>query len=57
MKNQKDVTSKFDTKINEVTFLGYSLNSKTKRIYNNMTLKVKEIINVRFDETNESFHE
>ncbi|GJX30723.1 retrovirus-related pol polyprotein from transposon TNT 1-94 [Tanacetum coccineum] len=49
--NTKDYLSKFDPKSYEGVFLGYSQNSKAYIILNKHTLKIKESLNVTFDET------
>ncbi|GJS86318.1 retrovirus-related pol polyprotein from transposon TNT 1-94 [Tanacetum coccineum] len=49
--NIKDYLSKFDPKSYEGFFLGYSKNSKAYIILNKHTRKVKESLNVTFDET------
>ncbi|GKC65101.1 hypothetical protein Tco_1097699, partial [Tanacetum coccineum] len=47
----KDYLTKFDPKSYEGVFLGYSQNSKAYIILNKQTIKVKESLNVTFDET------
>nr|GEU86948.1 retrovirus-related Pol polyprotein from transposon TNT 1-94 [Tanacetum cinerariifolium] len=47
----KDYLTKFDPKSYEGIFLGYSQNSKAYIILNKHTRKVKESLNVTFDET------
>ncbi|GKD43119.1 retrovirus-related pol polyprotein from transposon TNT 1-94 [Tanacetum coccineum] len=49
--NTKDYLTKFDPKSYEGVFLGYSQNSKAYIILNKHTRKVKESLNVTFDET------
>nr|GEU78759.1 copia protein [Tanacetum cinerariifolium] len=49
--NTKDSLTKFDPKSYESIFLGYSQNSKAYIILNKHTRKVKESLNVTFDET------
>ncbi|GJQ97046.1 retrovirus-related pol polyprotein from transposon TNT 1-94 [Tanacetum coccineum] len=49
--NTKDYLTKFDPKSYEVVFLGYSQNSKAYIILNKHTRKIKESLNVIFDET------
>ncbi|GJW14881.1 retrovirus-related pol polyprotein from transposon TNT 1-94 [Tanacetum coccineum] len=49
--NTKDYLTKFDPKSYEGVFLGYSQNSKAYIILNKHTKKVKESLNVTFDET------
>ncbi|GJS77903.1 retrovirus-related pol polyprotein from transposon TNT 1-94 [Tanacetum coccineum] len=47
----KDYLTKFDPKSYEGVFLGYSQNSKAYIIFNKHTRKIKESLNVTFDET------
>ncbi|GJZ07015.1 retrovirus-related pol polyprotein from transposon TNT 1-94 [Tanacetum coccineum] len=47
----KDYLTKFDPKSTEGVFLGYSPNSKAYVVLNKETMKVKESLNVKFDET------
>ncbi|GJU23160.1 retrovirus-related pol polyprotein from transposon TNT 1-94 [Tanacetum coccineum] len=49
--NTKHYLNKFDSKSYECVFLGYSQNSKTYIILNKHNRKVKESLNVTFDET------
>nr|GFB07565.1 retrovirus-related Pol polyprotein from transposon TNT 1-94 [Tanacetum cinerariifolium] len=49
--NTKDYITKFDPKSYEGVFLGYSQNSKAYIILNKHTRKIKESLNVTFDET------
>ncbi|GJY14079.1 retrovirus-related pol polyprotein from transposon TNT 1-94 [Tanacetum coccineum] len=49
--NTKDYLTKFDPKLYEGVFLGYSQNSKAYIILNKHTRKIKESLNVTFDET------
>ncbi|GJS36321.1 retrovirus-related pol polyprotein from transposon TNT 1-94 [Tanacetum coccineum] len=49
--NAKDYLTKFDPKSYEGVFLGYSQNSKAYIILNKHTRKIKESLNVTFDET------
>ncbi|GKB66667.1 copia protein, partial [Tanacetum coccineum] len=49
--NTKDYLTKFDPKLYEGVFLGYSQNSKAYIILNKHTKKIKESLNVTFDET------
>ncbi|GJT93566.1 retrovirus-related pol polyprotein from transposon TNT 1-94 [Tanacetum coccineum] len=49
--NIKDYLTKFDPKSYEGVFLGYSQNSKAYIILNKHTRKVKESLNMTFDET------
>ncbi|GJX79530.1 putative ribonuclease H-like domain-containing protein [Tanacetum coccineum] len=46
--NTLDYLGKFDGKSNEGFFVGYSLNSKTFRVYNIRTRKVEENLQIRF---------
>ncbi|GJY67105.1 hypothetical protein Tco_0469343 [Tanacetum coccineum] len=50
-KHMTDYLTKFDPKSYEGVFLGYSQNSKAYIILNKQTMKVKESLNVTFDET------
>ncbi|GJR34689.1 retrovirus-related pol polyprotein from transposon TNT 1-94 [Tanacetum coccineum] len=49
--NTKDYLTKFDPKSYKGVFLGYSQNSKAYIILNKHTRKIKESLNVTFDET------
>nr|GEX39139.1 retrovirus-related Pol polyprotein from transposon TNT 1-94 [Tanacetum cinerariifolium] len=49
--NTKNYLTKFDPKSYEGVFLGYSQNSKAYIILNKHTKKIKESLNVTFDET------
>ncbi|GKD99329.1 retrovirus-related pol polyprotein from transposon TNT 1-94 [Tanacetum coccineum] len=49
--NTKDYLTKFDPKSYEGVFLGCSQNSKAYIILNKHTIKIKESLNVTFDET------
>ncbi|GJT43517.1 retrovirus-related pol polyprotein from transposon TNT 1-94 [Tanacetum coccineum] len=49
--NTKDYLTKFDPKSYECVFLGYSQNSKAYIILNKHTRKIKETLNVTFNET------
>ncbi|KAJ9544893.1 hypothetical protein OSB04_024600 [Centaurea solstitialis] len=49
--NNRDNLGKFDKKADEGYFLGYSLTSKTFRVYNKRTNMVMETVYVTFDET------
>ncbi|GJX08047.1 retrovirus-related pol polyprotein from transposon TNT 1-94 [Tanacetum coccineum] len=49
--NTKDYLTKFDPKSYKCVFLGYSQNSKAYIILNKHTRKVKESLNMTFDET------
>ena len=47
----KEHLGRFDSQIDEGVFLGYSINSKSYRVYNMRTLIVMESINVIIDDT------
>jgi hypothetical protein len=49
--NKKDYLTEFDPKSYEGVFLGYSQNSKAYVVLNKETMKVKESLNVTFDES------
>ncbi|GJZ57560.1 putative ribonuclease H-like domain-containing protein [Tanacetum coccineum] len=46
--NTRDHLGKFDGKANEGFFVGYSIVSKAKRVFNKRTKIVKETLNIRF---------
>nr|GEZ64264.1 copia protein [Tanacetum cinerariifolium] len=50
-KDETCLVAQFDPKSYEGVFLGYSQNSKAYIILNKQTMKVKEFLNVTFDET------
>jgi len=50
--NGKDNLGKFDPRSDEGIFLGYSLNSRSFRVYNKRTLCVEEFVHVIFVENN-----
>ena len=50
LNNGKSNLCKFDSKANQGILLGYSLTSKTYRVYNKRALTVEEFIHVAFDE-------
>ena len=52
--NDKNNIRKFDAKLVEGIFLGYSTTSKAYRIFNKKILVVEECIHVTFDESNNS---
>nr|GEU75438.1 hypothetical protein [Tanacetum cinerariifolium] len=52
--NTLDHLGKFDGKLDEGFFVGYSLNSKAFRVYNIRTRKVEENLHIRFLEDNPS---
>ena len=47
-------SSKFAPKAHEGFLLGYGSNSHTYRVYNSHHMKVMEMVNVQFDESNGS---
>ncbi|GKE15039.1 retrovirus-related pol polyprotein from transposon TNT 1-94 [Tanacetum coccineum] len=49
--NTKDYLTNFDSKSYKGVFIGYSQNSKAYIILNKYTIKIKESLNVTFDET------
>nr|GEY21404.1 hypothetical protein [Tanacetum cinerariifolium] len=49
--NTKDYLTKSDPKATEGIFLGYSHNSKAYIVLNKETMKVKESLNIKFDES------
>ena len=57
LNNGKESLGKFDAKANEAIFLGYSLQSKTYRVFNRRTLCVEESVHVVCDETNSLIQE
>ena len=50
-------SSKFAAKAHEGFLIGYGSNSHTYRVYNSHHMKVMEMVNVRFDESNGSLKE
>ena len=52
LNNDKDNLGKFDSKIDDEIFLGYSLYSHAYRAYNKRTMLVEESVHIAFDETN-----
>ena len=50
--NTKDHLGKFDSKVDEGTFLRYSTSSKAYRVFNKRTLVAEESMQVIFDESN-----
>ena len=50
--NTKDNLGKFDAKIDEGIFLGYTTSSKSYRVFNKRTLVVEESMHIVFDDTN-----
>jgi len=50
LNNGKDNLGKFHSKVDEAIFLGYSLRSKSYRVFNRRTLHVEESIHATFDE-------
>ena len=49
--NGKDDLGKFDAKVDEVLFLGFSSTRKAYWVYNKRTLKIEESIQMVFDES------
>ena len=49
---QKLKLGKFDAKVDEGIFLGYSMISKAYRVFNKRSLTVEESMHVVFDENN-----
>lgn len=52
LNNGKDNLWKFDVKVDECIFIGYSTSSKKFRVYNKRTISKEEPNHVTFDETN-----
>ena len=52
LNNNKENLGKLGTKDDEGIFLGYSIHSKSYRVYNKRILVVEESIHVTFDEHN-----
>jgi len=52
LNNGKEYLGKFDAKANEAIFLGYSLQSKTYKVFNRRTLCVEESVHVVCHESN-----
>jgi len=50
--NTREVLGKFNSKVFEGIFVGYSSNSKAYRIFNRSTLTIEESMNVKFEESN-----
>nr|GEW35571.1 ribonuclease H-like domain-containing protein [Tanacetum cinerariifolium] len=48
--NTKDHLGKFDGKVEEGFFVGYSMNSKVFRVFNSRTMIVEENLHIRFSE-------
>ena len=48
LNNGKENLGKFDSKADEAIFLGYSLTSKTYRVFNRRALNVEESMHVVF---------
>ena len=57
MNNGKDNLSKFDAKVDEGIFQGYSSQSHAYRAYNKRTMLIKETVHITFDETNQRLQE
>ena len=53
LNNGKDNLGKFDSKVDEGIFLGYSSHSHTYKAYNKRTMLIEEIVHITFDETNQ----
>jgi len=49
--NTREVLGKFDSKVFESIFVGYSSNIKTYRIFNKSTLTIEESMHVKFEES------
>jgi len=49
LNNGKDNLGKFNSKVDEGIFLGYSLHGHAYRAYNRRTMLVKESIHIEFD--------
>ena len=54
MNNGKDNLGKFDSKVDEGIFLGYSLHEHAYRAYNRRTMVVEESMHIGFDETEQN---
>lgn len=52
LNNGKTYLTKFQAKLNEGIFLGYSTDSKTHRVFNKRLLNVEGFIHVTFEVTN-----
>ena len=57
LNNGKDNLGKFDSKVDEGIFLGYSLHGYAYRAYNRRTMLVEESMHIVFDETNQNMQE
>jgi len=57
LNNDKDNLGKFNSKVDEGIFLGYSLHGHAYRVYNRRTVLVEESIHIAFDETNQNMQE
>jgi len=57
LNNGKDNLGKFDYKLDEGIFLGYSQHGHAYRVYNKRTMLVEESVHVNFDETNQDMQE
>lgn len=51
LKSDTDLVGKFDSKVDECIFVGYSLNNKSYRLFNKATHCVFESIHVSFDDS------
>jgi len=56
LNNDKDNLGKFDSKVDEGIFLGYSSHSHAYRAYNNRTMLIEESVHITFDETNQKLY-
>ena len=52
LNNGKDHLGKFDSKADEGIFLGYESNSSSYKFLNKITLSIKSLVHVTFDESN-----
>lgn len=57
LNKRKYSLGKFNSKVDEGVFLGHSSSKKSYRSFNKRTLRMKELINVSFDEFNPLFVE
>jgi len=57
LNNAKDNLGKFDSKVDEDIFPGYSLHGHAYRAYNRRTMLVEESMHIAFDETNQNMQE
>ena len=54
--NGKDILNKFNAKFDKELFIGYSFMSKTFWVYNKITLQIKGLIHIIFNESTLSVH-